>query len=389
MNPARRPVLFLVPSIRSGGMERLVSIMLRGLDRARFRPELLVLHRVNENAAFRSSIPDDVRVISLEKRSRMDAVRILRLLVGRYREDPPAVAIGFMTYANLLLIVARVLARTRVPVIATEHVTPDSMKATIPKRVQLILARRLYRRAAAVVAVSTGVRDAFVRQLRLRPESVHAIHNPYDPNIDAELANAGAPHAWLADGGPTLVAAGRLAPQKAYPVLLRALARIRAEVPARLLILGEGAERDRLQRLARDLGLAGAVEFAGFVDKPFRYMRDASSFVLSSDWESFGFVLVEAARAGAAIVSTDCEYGPNEIIEHERSGLLVKPGDPEALALAVLCVLREPGLADRLRTAARARSELFAPEQTLRRYEALIDSVIAAGGGHAATDRST
>jgi glycosyltransferase involved in cell wall biosynthesis len=104
-------------------------------------------------------------------------------------------------------------------------------------------------------------------------------------------------------------------------------------------------------------------------------MRNASAFVLASDWETLGFVLVEAARVGAAIVSTDVEFGPNEIIEPERSGLLVPPRDPEALAAAILRVLREDGLAGRLRDGARERSARFAPDEAVRQYTTLLQEV--------------
>jgi glycosyltransferase involved in cell wall biosynthesis len=372
-----RRVLFLVPSIRRGGMERLVSILLRGLDRSRFSPELVVLHRRGEDAAVRAKIPDDVPLTSFGKRSRLDAAWLVPRLGVHLAQTRPAVAIGFMTYQNLLLLAAGLARPRRLPVIATEHVTPDALRATRGKRAQLAIAARLYPHAAAVVAVSEGLRGALIDDVGLPADRVLTVYNPFDPEIDASLATDQPADDWLNAQEPTLVAVGRLVKQKAYPVLLEALALVRRETPARLLILGEGEERPALEARARSLEIAEAVRLLGYQPNPFPYMQQASAYVMSSDWEAFPFALVEAARVGAAIVSTDCEFGPNEIIESERSGLLVPPGDPPALAAAILRVLREPALAERLRAGARGRSEAFSPEEAVRRYSALIDQAAA------------
>ena len=375
---ARQParIVFLLPSIRGGGMERLVSILLRGLDRSRFEVELVVLHRRGENAAVRDSLPDDVRITYFDKRSRFDAVRVLPQLTRHLKASPPSLAVGFMTYPNLMLLAAARMLPSRLPVVATEHVTPDALRATVGKRAQLWLAGRLYPGAAAVVAVSDGLRGALIRELHLAPGRVRTIYNPFDPEIDALADTPDAPHPWLAGDGPSLVAVGRLAKQKAYPNLLRALSLVRREVPARLLVLGDGEERAALEALAAELGLGDAVEFLGYVANPFPYMGRASAFVLASDWETMGFVLVEAARVGAAIVATDVEFGPNEIIEPERSGLLVPPGDPSALADAILRVLRDPELAARLRAGAIERAARFAPEASISAYADLFEATL-------------
>jgi glycosyltransferase involved in cell wall biosynthesis len=373
-----RRILFLLPSIRRGGMERLVSILARGLDPDRYAPEIVVLHRRDENQAILDELPDRVPVRSLEKRSRLDIVRVLPRLAADLRRRRPAAAIGFMTYQNLLLIGASALERSGIPVIATEHVTPDALRATPGKRLQLAIARHLYRRAAAVVPVSDGLRTAMIAALGLPPTRLRTIYNPFDPEIDRLVEDP--PPEWFGGPGPWLVAVGRLTAQKAYPVLLQALVDVHRQIPARLVILGEGEERPALEAEIARLGLADAVHLAGHVPNPFPAMRRADVFVLASDWEAFPFVLVEAMRVGAVAVATDSQFGPDEIIEPERSGLLVPTRDPAALAAAILRVLRDPQLAARLRAGARRRSERFAPQEALRRYAELIDEVIGAAG---------
>lgn len=381
MSPPQH-VLFLLPSIRLGGMERLVSILARGLDPERFAVEIVVLHRRDENPDFARELPATVPIRSLDKRSRYDLPRTLQRLAGELRRRRPAAAIGFMTYQNLLLVAAARMAGTRTPVIVTEHVTPDALRATGGKRLQLALAARAYRRAAAVVPVSEGLRAAMARELGLSVDRMTTIYNPFDPEVD-RLAAEDPPSTWFADAGPTLVAVGRLTPQKAYPVLLAALRRVREQLPARLLILGEGEERAALEARIAELGLGDAVQLPGYAPNPFPAMRRADAFVLASDWEAFPFVLVEAMRVGAAAVATDSEFGPNEIIEPEHSGLLVPVRDPVALGDAILRILTDPSLAARLREGARQRSEAFAPETAIGKYTDLLDAVIGASGGRA------
>ena len=112
--------------------------------------------------------------------------------------------------------------------------------------------------------------------------------------------------------------------------------------PARLVILGEGRERDALAGLVRELGIGHAVALPGFVANPFAWMARARVFAVSSIYEGLSMVLVEAMACGTPVVSTDCPHGPREVLEDGRWGLLVPVGDAEALATAILETLRDP-----------------------------------------------
>jgi glycosyltransferase involved in cell wall biosynthesis len=165
----------------------------------------------------------------------------------------------------------------------------------------------------------------------------------YNPVITPELfARAEEPldHPWFRPGEPPVVlGVGRLTQAKDFPTLIRAFALVRKERPARLMILGEGEERPKLEALVRELRLEEDVALPGFVDNPYKYMKRAAVFVLSSRWEGFGIVLVEAMALGTPVVATDCPSGPAEILENGKWGRLVPPGDPEALAKAILDTL--------------------------------------------------
>jgi glycosyltransferase involved in cell wall biosynthesis len=172
---------------------------------------------------------------------------------------------------------------------------------------------------------------------------------------------------------PVILAVGRLTKAKDYPTLFRAFSLVRQVRPAKLLVLGEGEERSNLERLAIELGIQNDVSMSGFVDNPFAFMAKASVFVLSSAWEGFGNVLVEALACGCPVVATDCPSGPREILDNGRYGRLVPVGDHEALAKAILETLDNPDFpADRQTRLQRAME--FSVDVAIDRYmKVLLD----------------
>jgi glycosyltransferase involved in cell wall biosynthesis len=203
--------------------------------------------------------------------------------------------------------------------------------------------RALYRQADGVVAVSEGVAEDIAAITGLPEARIRVIRNP---NLTPELENlAQEPldHRWFAVGQPPVIMGiGGLRTQKDFPTLIRAFARVRERLPCRLMILGQGRQRDRLRRLADDLGLTDAVALPGFDPNPYRYLARASLFVLSSLWEGSPNVLTEALALGTPVVATDCRSGPREITRGGVFGALVPVGDVDALAAAMEATLRNP-----------------------------------------------
>jgi glycosyltransferase involved in cell wall biosynthesis len=187
-------------------------------------------------------------------------------------------------------------------------------------------------------------------------------------DLPAELPSAELGPHWHG-ASPRLVTAGRLTAQKNHALLLRAFQRVLDRHPdAALVIIGEGELRPQLEALRDELGLSGRVSLPGFQLDPWPYLAQADLFVLSSDYEGFGLVLVEAMHAGLRVVSTDCEAGPAELLDGGRYGRLVPVGDEGALAPAMLEELKGPSDPERQRD--RARS--IAGSENLERYEELL-----------------
>ena len=200
-------------------------------------------------------------------------------------------------------------------------------------------------------------------------ERVHVVYNPVVTEEMERKSREPVDHPWIGgDGPPVILAVGRLDAQKDFPTLLAAFARLLTRRPARLIVLGEGKKRPHLLSLARRLGVAEHVDFPGFADNPYAFMARASLFVLSSRREGLPTVLIEAMACGCPVVSTDCPYGPREILEDGRHGPLAPVGDAEALAAAMARTLDAPPRPEALRE----RASFFNVARAINRYEELL-----------------
>jgi glycosyltransferase involved in cell wall biosynthesis len=324
---------FFTPSLGGGGAERVVVTLASHYAAQGHTVDLIASFH---QEAYQSEVHPAVRTHYLHTRRRMLAAPRLAKVLREVR--PAALLATVNTFAAVL---AQRLARTPTRVVLREATTPSiafQVKETsaLKRMISETAMRWLYPRADAVVAVSKGVAQDL---LNLMPQLEPKLTVIYNPVIDAALyAKADAPleHPWFrANQPPVILAAGRLVALKGYDTLLRAFARVRQETPVRLVILGEGPERSNLERLAAELGVAADVDLPGFDPNPFRYMKRAGVFVLSSRYEGLPNVLIQAMACGCPVVSTDCPNGPAEILDGGRYGPLVPVDDVEALAYAM------------------------------------------------------
>ena len=229
----------------------------------------------------------------------------------------------------------------------------------------------LFPEAAHVVAVSRGVADNVSASIGVPAGKITPIYNPvFTPDI-ARRAEAAPAHPWFGDDGPPVIlGAGRLAPQKDFPILIEAFRRVSAVRACRLVILGEGRLRPQLEGQVRALGLEDGVSLPGWAENPYALMSRAALFVLSSRHEGFPGVLIEALACGCPAASTDCPAGPSEILEDPC--LLAPVGDPEALAQVMLQALDRP--VDK--AALRACAARFSVKRAVNGYERLVDRIM-------------
>lgn len=333
--------------------------------------ELVVLRPEGENLR---EVGSELHLIDLK----VGALLLAPLAIRRYlRESRPAVLISAIFYANLLAALAKLLSPgSRTRLVLTErnmlsvHVNYSQRRS---RHLFKPAARLLYRVADRVVGISRGVADDIASITGLPASKVSFIHNPAMAPDTLELSRRPAePELLSPSGEPTLITLGRLEAQKDHATLLRAFARIQATHPSRLIILGQGSLRAELEALVAGLGLQDRVLLPGYLDNPLPHLRAADLFVLSSLYEGFGNVLVEALACGLPVVSTDCPSGPAEILADGEFGRLVAPADEQALAAALREALDAPRDPERQL----ARAQEFTLERCADRFEALALELI-------------
>ena len=237
---------------------------------------------------------------------------------------------------------------------------------------ELNKARLLYPRSDALVAVGEGVAGEARRVLEVPAKRVEVIYNPLPLGQIRRRSQEAVGHPWFGDGEPPVVlTVGRDSRQKDYATLVRALGIVRRKMPARLVILGRFSARSQadLTKLAQRCAVRQDLDFVGFDDNPYRYMRRAGVVALSSRFEGLPTVLLEAMACGTPVVSTDTPYGPQEILEGGKWGLLTPMGDPAEMAQAILKTLqgKHPTAGE-----LRRRAADFSTQQAVEAYEALF-----------------
>ena len=351
-------------SLAGGGVERMRLHLLARLRELGIRTTLL-LH--SDEGELRHVLPPDLDVRSFgTRRTLFDAVPLARFL----RAERPDALLASLGHNNVAAMLGKLTARSGTNLIVCQHnALSVEARASAAYRPLPALYRLLTPLAADhVVAVSEGVADDMARTARLSRGRIEVIGNPVITPDFAARAEEPFDDPWFAVGAPAVyVAVGRLVPQKDHTTLIRAFAIHRRRHLSRLMILGEGPLRAPLEQLARDLGVAEHVRLPGFRANPLPVMRRAAAVVLSSVHEGLGNVLIEALACGTPVVSTDCPYGPAEILGGGAYGRLVPTRDPAAFAVALDPQLRSSFPAAILR----ARAQDFTVERAAERYLAL------------------
>jgi len=306
----------------------------------------------------------------------LNAVRYRNLLIPlvRYiKHERPDVLLVAMWPLTSFAIWAVKLSGVPIRVVVSDHgilsMSPQAhgTLGALSMRITMWLS---YRWADAVVGVSRGVVRDIAQLARLDPRKLFTIYNPAARGWLPQTATIDpAVKSWL-NGNQRLITVGKLKAVKDHVSLLEAFTHVVADNPeARLLILGEGALRLHIEERVVQLGLVDNVLMPGFVQDPYPYYLAADLFVISSRYEGFGNVIVEAMECGLPVVSTDCESGPREILDNGRYGNLVPMGDIDALAAAMLAALNEVPNPERQK----ARAGEFSVEKAARAYLALLD----------------
>jgi glycosyltransferase involved in cell wall biosynthesis len=357
-------VLFIASNLMAGGIQRQLVYLMKGLMERGITVSLLVLDPVGE---FVDEIPGGIKVYcpksSKPKKQPLRGVWKLKEIIKVVRAEKPDVLYSRHWPTKVPTAFAGRLLKKNVVFSDGDGLT----SWTGVSRMNSYLRNIAFRLADVIVAVSQGVANDFERFSKVK-----VIHNGLDLEGIEKKSREEVLHPWFNETEPIVVAVGRLVSQKAFSYLLEAVKLVNKKIPLRLLMIGDGEFKGDLKKQAEELGIRDKVDFIGVKKNPFAYMARCDLFVLSSLYEGFPNVLVEAMALGLPVISTNCPHGPSEIIEDGRSGILVPVENSQAIAEAMLRVLGDRGLREKLKVEAKRRVSDFSLETMVSKYTDLF-----------------
>lgn len=352
--------LFL-PSLDGGGAERVFVQLANEFAVLGFRVDFAF---ASAHGPYLDELSADVRIVDFGASGVLGS---LPKLVRYLRLEQPEVILSGLDHANVVAILANLVARSGTRCVISSRSVPTIWyreTRSLRSWILLQLMRVTYRFANKVIANSEAVAADVSQFLRISRDGIEVVFNPINMASIEALSRAEVGHPWCYSGAPpTILGVGRLVAVKDFQTLIRAFAIVRSSRDCRLVILGEGPERAKLESMIRELGLQQEVYLPGFVRNPFAWMRNVKLLVSSSLSEGCPNALMQALTCGTPVVSTDCVGGSVEILEGGKWGRLVAVGDSDAMADAIVDTLDATTPLD-----GRQRAKDFAEERIVQQY---------------------
>jgi glycosyltransferase involved in cell wall biosynthesis len=334
---AKRLAIYL-PTLVGGGAERAMLNLAIEFAKRGFIVDFVLAQC---EGAFMTEFPDSINLVKLNpihlKFGR--SIFSLPFLVRYIRHERP---VGIVTalHANVIALWAKRLVGVPLKVVITEQNTLSMQRktqSTLLRKITSWLIEQNYPLADEIVAVSIGVAEDLSAIAKIPRDRITVLANPVITPLVKEKTKEKIDHFWFNPGEPpVIVSVGRLTAQKDFPMLIKAFSDVRSIMPVRLMILGDGPDREALFSLVNELGLEKDISMPGFIHNPYPYMAHASVYVLSSRWEGLPTVLIEALQCGTPVIATDCPSGPREILQGGKYGKLIQVGDQNSLSKAII-----------------------------------------------------
>lgn len=328
-------VAFIIPDLKGGGAQKMMINLANEFAAQGHRVDLVLF---NQEGIYANHINKEVFIRDFKKSRSALSIFPLRDYIRMHKPD---VVMSALFHVNLVTVLASLLAKvnkTKVVLSERNHLTLRLSEMNfVQSYFMKTLVKILYPFADKVIGISDGVCDDLRKMLKPEdPKFVQTLYNPVVTEDFERLVEHNMPSLYPKETTLRLIASGRFVKQKDYPTMIKALAIYKEKYgDFHLVILGEGPLKNDTIKLAQQLGINKNISLIGFVDNPLACLKQADVFILSSAWEGFCNVIVEALYCGLKVVSTDCPSGPAEILEKGKHGKLVPVSDPEALAKAL------------------------------------------------------
>ena len=375
-----KPIKILVtaPNLITGGAEKQLIYLIEGLVKKGFS---IVLFLFDIEGEYLSMVPKEVKILSPTSRKPGKVLKGIwktREIAKAISAERPDVLYSRLWPTKVATAFAGFMSKRRV-VLSEDRTLSRFQEEGDPHRgsFSFFMKKKASQLASAVVPVSQGIADELKEVFKLSPEKVKLIYNGFDLEDMRREAAVEVSHPWFNNGeAPVVGALGRMVELKGFEYLLESIKIVNdSGVKARLIMIGKGELLEELKLKVERLGIKERVEFLGFVENPFSYLARCDLFVLSSLYEGLPSTLIEAMALGLPVISTRCPTGPEEIIEDEKSGILIPMADSKAIAEAILRVLKDKELNMRLRMEGRKRAEDFSLENMISKFADMFTSL--------------
>lgn len=363
----KKKILFFLFSLSGGGAERTVLNIINNLDRDKYESVLVL--GTDKNNDYIGLLNKNTRVKFLNcSRLRYCILKLSRCI----KQESPDLLFSTINANNIILLLASMFSFRRIPIVIREaNNRTQSGSVTFINKITTNILYNVF--SDKIIALSKGVKKDLESNFLINESKIKVIYNPVEVKKIQELSKEKVEEFYKADDEKLVISVGRLVEQKDHSTLIKAFSILEKKIKSKLIILGKGSKENELKMLCKKLGVEKNVLFLGFKDNPYKFMRHADLFVLSSQWEGFGHVIVEAMAVGTPVISTDCNSGPREIIKNNQYGVLVPVADVQKMASQMTELLLNEELCKHYSEMGRKRSNDFDTASVTKQYEKVFN----------------
>jgi glycosyltransferase involved in cell wall biosynthesis len=355
----KKTILFILPDLNPGGAERIVTTLLNHIDRKKYEPKLLLMRK---EGTYLELLNPSIEIVHLKvQRIRQSIIPILKYI---FQHKPDLVFTGYGEVNAYISPFIPIFRKTkfiaRETNVVSKHVTKKIIRFFY----------KFYPNFKNIICQSDDMKNDLIQNFNIKESTIIKINNPVDvdyiqskmmENIDNELYNT---------SNKKVIAIGNLSYRKGIDNLLKVFYHLKNE-PISLFILGDGAEKDDYLKLKEELDLEN-VHFLGIQKNPYKYLKNSDLFILSSRYEGFPNVLLEAGTCGTYSIANNCPGGINEIIQEKINGEIADIEKSESFAQKIIEVLNQNHDKDKIQSSITSR---FSKDIILKKYYALFDEI--------------
>lgn len=385
MNGKRKiKLLYFHPTIVFGGAERTTTTLLKGLDKAVFDVLFVTKKGIFPPLPVKEAIYIDDLGISDGFKGVDSLIKDTKIMIQFIKKETPDIVFGMLHYACIMLSLVKIFLRNKVKVTISPR-TPSKTainfyfkEKTLKKALWNFMVKFFCQHSDCIVVASDGLKEECISKYKAKRNKIVTVNNSIDVQSIERLSMESVNRKDSPDNF-VISTAGRVAAEKNMEVLIKAFAMLRKDLKAKLWIIGDGPEMPYLESLAASLNVVNDVDFLGFQDNPYKFIRRSDVFVHTSLFEGFGNIILEAMACGVPVIATDCPFGPREIISNMNNGILVPVSDEMALMEAIKTVLEDEDMRRSFVEEAYKRILDFPTERMVSQYEDIFLNISKQG----------